>query len=154
MISLSVYLSNVPIYTYMIVSVWMRTCACICLHFSATFVAVKPPAGLLPITGPELRTYAVHVQAAGYVTSYAGKYLNQYATASSGCGVDGQPACGGVPPGWDYWMGLVGNSKVCLWIRRNSLHTHGCHACCAKGTLLIVDSGSNRSAVDSCDLAG
>lgn len=27
--------------------------------------------------GPEQRTFAVHAHAAGYVTSYAGKYLNQ-----------------------------------------------------------------------------
>ena len=35
---------------------------------------------------------------------YAGKYLNQY----------GEGAGGGVqhvPPGWDWWLGLVGNSR-------------------------------------------
>eukprot|EP01121_Diplochlamys_sp_Union-15-3_P006339 TRINITY_DN1682_c0_g1_i2.p1 TRINITY_DN1682_c0_g1~~TRINITY_DN1682_c0_g1_i2.p1 ORF type:complete len:386 (-),score=61.89 TRINITY_DN1682_c0_g1_i2:9-1166(-) len=41
---------------------------------------------------------------AGYSTFYAGKYLNAY----------GNPAVGGVahvPPGWNRWFGLVGNSK-------------------------------------------
>ncbi|XP_011315423.1 N-acetylglucosamine-6-sulfatase [Fopius arisanus] len=40
----------------------------------------------------------------GYTTFYAGKYLNEY----------GSRAAGGaqyVPPGWDWWYGLVGNSK-------------------------------------------
>ena len=43
-------------------------------------------------------------QEAGYRTMYAGKYLNQY----------GEGAGGGVqhvPPGWDWWLGLVGNSR-------------------------------------------
>lgn len=47
-----------------------------------------------------VRSLAVYAQQAGYVTSYAGKYLNEY-----GFGTDPQ-----VPPGWDYWFGLVGNS--------------------------------------------
>lgn len=53
--------------------------------------------------GPETRSFATVLQAAGYATSYAGKYLNQY----------GDPAVGGtahVPPGWTNWQGLVGNS--------------------------------------------
>ncbi len=40
----------------------------------------------------------------GYVTFYAGKYLNQYGGNSVG-GVRH------VPPGWDLWAGLVGNSR-------------------------------------------
>ena len=35
---------------------------------------------------------------------YAGKYLNQYGRKEGG-GVEH------VPPGWDWWAGLVGNSK-------------------------------------------
>lgn len=40
----------------------------------------------------------------GYKTFFGGKYLNQY----------GNPQVGGpqhVPPGWDEWYGLVGNSR-------------------------------------------
>ena len=53
--------------------------------------------------GPEKDTIGVHMQALGYLTSFAGKYLNRY----------GEPGAGGVehvPPGWDEWNGLVGNS--------------------------------------------
>lgn len=53
--------------------------------------------------GPESRAFATLLSNAGYVTSYAGKYLNNY----------GQAAAGGVahiPPGWTNWHGLVGNS--------------------------------------------
>ena len=39
-----------------------------------------------------------------YTTFYAGKYLNQYGKGDAG-GVEH------VPPGWDWWNGLVGNSK-------------------------------------------
>ncbi|XP_060107814.1 N-acetylglucosamine-6-sulfatase-like [Heteronotia binoei] len=49
-------------------------------------------------------TFPVYLQKQGYQTFYAGKYLNQY----------GDPKAGGVqhiPVGWDYWLGLVGNSK-------------------------------------------
>ncbi|XP_063220192.1 N-acetylglucosamine-6-sulfatase-like isoform X2 [Bacillus rossius redtenbacheri] len=52
----------------------------------------------------EKRSYAVPVKTAGYKTFYAGKYLNQY----------GREAVGGtahVPLGWDWWIGLVGNSR-------------------------------------------
>jgi arylsulfatase A-like enzyme len=51
----------------------------------------------------ETRSFAVSLQEAGYLTSFAGKYLNCY----------GFPAVGGVahiPPGWTNWQGLVGNS--------------------------------------------
>ena len=41
---------------------------------------------------------------AGYTTFYAGKYLNNYGSPKVG-------GCAHVPPGWDQWYGLVGNSK-------------------------------------------
>lgn len=45
-------------------------------------------------------TLAVQAQASNYTTAYAGKYLNRY-------GRDGTQE---VPPGYDHWYGLVGNS--------------------------------------------
>lgn len=53
----------------------------------------------------EHRTYATHLKKAGYKTGYVGKYLNQYGLKKS----PGGPAH--IPPGWDHWFGLVGNSK-------------------------------------------
>ncbi|XP_033106492.1 N-acetylglucosamine-6-sulfatase-like isoform X2 [Anneissia japonica] len=53
--------------------------------------------------GPEKSTFATYLKSQGYVTFMAGKYLNRY----------GEPAAGGVehiPPGWDWWIGLVKNS--------------------------------------------
>lgn len=53
--------------------------------------------------GPEKQSAGVLMQRKGYMTAFAGKYLNRY----------GMPAAGGVshvPPGWDEWLGLVGNS--------------------------------------------
>ncbi|XP_076471458.1 N-acetylglucosamine-6-sulfatase-like [Babylonia areolata] len=52
----------------------------------------------------EPRAFAVHLQEAGYTTMFAGKYLNQYGTKAAG-------GVAHVPPGWDEWIGLVGNSK-------------------------------------------
>ncbi|RZF33344.1 hypothetical protein LSTR_LSTR007689 [Laodelphax striatellus] len=49
----------------------------------------------------ENNTFAVHLQNDGYRTFYAGKYLNKY-----GSGMNGSH----VPPGWDWWIGLHGNS--------------------------------------------
>ncbi|PVD33227.1 hypothetical protein C0Q70_04478 [Pomacea canaliculata] len=49
-------------------------------------------------------SFPVYLQKAGYTTMFAGKYLNQY----------GDDQVGGVahiPPGWNEWIGLVGNSK-------------------------------------------
>lgn len=51
----------------------------------------------------ETKSYASYLKNEGYATFYAGKYLNQY----------GHKQAGGtehVPPGWDWWVGLVGNS--------------------------------------------
>lgn len=48
-------------------------------------------------------SYAVHAQKAGYRTAYAGKYLNQYGTKAANITA--------VPPGWDHWFGLIGNSR-------------------------------------------
>jgi len=45
---------------------------------------------------------AILQQEAGYQTFYAGKYLNKY-----GHGHKGHRA----PPGWDWWAGLLGNSR-------------------------------------------
>jgi N-acetylglucosamine-6-sulfatase len=59
----------------------------------------------------EQDTFAVKAHAAGYQTGFAGKYLNQYGERSSpGCHTGNEQACRRVPPGWDKWMGLVGNS--------------------------------------------
>lgn len=47
-------------------------------------------------SGPELLGFASFLNQAGYATSYAGKYLNEY----------GKPEAGGVshvPGGWDEW---------------------------------------------------
>ncbi|ELT91586.1 hypothetical protein CAPTEDRAFT_122955 [Capitella teleta] len=51
----------------------------------------------------EKETFAAHLKKQGYNTFFAGKYLNQYGYKPSG-GVEH------VPPGWDDWNGLVGNS--------------------------------------------
>ena len=47
---------------------------------------------------------SVVLKGLNYTTFYAGKYLNKYGKKSVG-GVEH------VPPGWDWWNGLVGNSK-------------------------------------------
>lgn len=54
--------------------------------------------------GPEKHSVSTYVKKLGYRTFFGGKYLNQY----------GMPQVGGpehVPPGWDEWVGLVGNSR-------------------------------------------
>ena len=65
------------------------------------------------IFGSERRTFAVYAKAAGYTTSLAGKYLNNYALAGSheGCARSGDPGCFRVPPGWDDWHALRGNAR-------------------------------------------
>ena len=53
--------------------------------------------------GPEQEAFPVYLKYSGYNTFFAGKYLNQY----------GKKKVGGtehIPPGWDEWNGLVGNS--------------------------------------------
>ncbi|KAK7098810.1 N-acetylglucosamine-6-sulfatase-like [Littorina saxatilis] len=52
----------------------------------------------------EPTAFPVHLKKAGYNTMFAGKYLNQYGTKPAG-------GVAHVPPGWDEWIGLVGNSK-------------------------------------------
>ena len=58
------------------------------------------------INGPEKNNVAAALKQgnANYTTFYAGKYLNTYGTRTVG-GVKR------IPPGWDQWYGLVGNSK-------------------------------------------
>uniref|UniRef100_A0A914W021 Sulfatase N-terminal domain-containing protein n=1 Tax=Plectus sambesii TaxID=2011161 RepID=A0A914W021_9BILA len=50
----------------------------------------------------ERKTIASYLHGVGYSTFYAGKYLNTYGKKSEEAGV---------PPGWDWWNGLVGNSR-------------------------------------------
>lgn len=52
----------------------------------------------------EPQAWPVMLHQAGYTTFYAGKYLNQYGSRKTG-GVTH------VPAGWDWWIGLVGNSR-------------------------------------------
>ncbi|XP_014667749.1 PREDICTED: N-acetylglucosamine-6-sulfatase-like isoform X2 [Priapulus caudatus] len=54
-------------------------------------------------SGPEKHSFATYLKEQGYKTFFAGKYLNQYGKSEAG-GVEH------VPPGWDEWHGLVGNS--------------------------------------------
>lgn len=52
----------------------------------------------------EIKAFPTYLKLQGYRTFFAGKYLNQY----------GKDKAGGVkhvPPGWDEWHGLVGNSR-------------------------------------------
>ncbi|XP_046573862.1 N-acetylglucosamine-6-sulfatase-like [Haliotis rubra] len=51
----------------------------------------------------EPQAFPVHLLAHGYDTFFAGKYLNQYGTDPAG-------GVAHVPPGWNSWVGLVGNS--------------------------------------------
>jgi N-acetylglucosamine-6-sulfatase len=53
----------------------------------------------------ENRTIGAVLSANGYKTGFFGKYLNQYGLKHSGVGPEH------VPPGWDKWYALVGNSK-------------------------------------------
>lgn len=52
-------------------------------------------------------TFAVHAQASGYTTAFCGKYLNQYHAD----GQDENATEASIPAGWDYWLGLEGNSR-------------------------------------------
>nr|XP_033322667.1 N-acetylglucosamine-6-sulfatase-like [Megalopta genalis]XP_033322668.1 N-acetylglucosamine-6-sulfatase-like [Megalopta genalis] len=53
----------------------------------------------------EPNTFAAYLnQQASYATFYAGKYLNKYGNTNVG-------GASHVPIGWDWWAGLIGNSK-------------------------------------------
>ncbi|KAG5834444.1 hypothetical protein ANANG_G00261570 [Anguilla anguilla] len=54
--------------------------------------------------GPEALAFPVYLSKLQYQTFYGGKYLNQYGKKEAG-DVDY------VPPGWDQWHALVGNSQ-------------------------------------------
>uniref|UniRef100_A0AAQ4PUX8 N-acetylglucosamine-6-sulfatase n=1 Tax=Gasterosteus aculeatus aculeatus TaxID=481459 RepID=A0AAQ4PUX8_GASAC len=54
--------------------------------------------------GPEASAFPVHLSKQKYQTFFAGKYLNQYGRKEAG-------DVGHVPPGWDQWHALVGNSR-------------------------------------------
>ena len=52
----------------------------------------------------EKETFVTHLKSSGYRTFFGGKYLNQYGKSGAG-------GVAHVPPGWDWWVGLVGNSR-------------------------------------------
>lgn len=52
----------------------------------------------------EPQTWPALLHQAGYTTFYAGKYLNQYGYKETG-------GAAHIPAGWDWWIGLVGNSR-------------------------------------------
>lgn len=54
--------------------------------------------------GPETKNVAWFAKQQGYTTYYSGKYLNNY-------GSDGTGGVKYIPPGWDEWHALLGNSK-------------------------------------------
>ncbi|XP_068430168.1 glucosamine (N-acetyl)-6-sulfatase (Sanfilippo disease IIID), b [Clinocottus analis] len=54
--------------------------------------------------GPEAAAFPVLLSKQKYQTFFAGKYLNQYGKKDAG-------DVGHVPPGWDQWHALVGNSQ-------------------------------------------
>jgi len=67
-------------------------------------------------TDAEQSTLATVLQKLGYRTSFAGKHLNMYGIPGSpGCNKDKEgkrsEGCKRVPPGWDRWLGLIGNSQ-------------------------------------------
>ena len=57
--------------------------------------------------GPETLNVAHYAREAGYTTYYSGKYLNNYGSATS----QYPNGTAYVPPGWDEWRALVGNSR-------------------------------------------
>ena len=64
----------------------------------------------------EKTSFATALKKMGYKTSFAGKYLNMYGIRGSpGCSEDANgtrsDGCRRVPPGWDRWLGLIGNSQ-------------------------------------------
>lgn len=70
--------------------------------------------------GLEQKSFATYLSSVGYKTMYAGKYLNQYGEKHGG-GVEH------IPPGWDSWAGLVGNSRYYNYTLSNNgkEETHG-----------------------------
>ncbi|KAK5598528.1 hypothetical protein CRENBAI_008897 [Crenichthys baileyi] len=54
--------------------------------------------------GPEAEAFPIYLSKQKYQTFFAGKYLNQYGIKDAG-------DVGHVPPGWDQWNALVGNSQ-------------------------------------------
>lgn len=54
--------------------------------------------------GPEAEAFPIYLSKQKYQTFFAGKYLNQYGKKDAG-DIDH------VPPGWDQWNALVGNSQ-------------------------------------------
>ncbi|XP_061117331.1 N-acetylglucosamine-6-sulfatase-like isoform X1 [Conger conger] len=54
--------------------------------------------------GPETLAFPVYLNKQFYQTFYGGKYLNQYGQKEAG-------EVSYVPPGWDQWHALVGNSQ-------------------------------------------
>lgn len=52
---------------------------------------------------PEKHSVSTYLKDLGYTTYYSGKYLNRYGDSPVGGGAH-------VPPGWDEWLGLLGNS--------------------------------------------
>ncbi|XP_069022326.1 glucosamine (N-acetyl)-6-sulfatase (Sanfilippo disease IIID), b [Embiotoca jacksoni] len=54
--------------------------------------------------GPEAEAFPIYLSKLKYQTFFAGKYLNQYGKKEAG-------DVGYVPPGWDQWHALVGNSQ-------------------------------------------
>jgi len=68
----------------------------------------------------EPNTLAVQLQKAGYTTYFAGKYLNQYGHKSVG-------GASHVPPGWNDWFALIGNSRYYNYSVSNNgiLQNHG-----------------------------
>ncbi|KAL4225641.1 hypothetical protein ACF0H5_016330 [Mactra antiquata] len=52
----------------------------------------------------EVKAFPTYLKSKGYNTFFAGKYLNQYGNEQAG-GVEH------IPPGWNNWNGLVGNSR-------------------------------------------
>ncbi|XP_047425105.1 glucosamine (N-acetyl)-6-sulfatase (Sanfilippo disease IIID), b [Mugil cephalus] len=54
--------------------------------------------------GPEAEAFPVFLSKQKYQTFFAGKYLNQYGHKEAG-------GVGHIPPGWDQWHALVGNSQ-------------------------------------------
>nr|XP_020443069.1 N-acetylglucosamine-6-sulfatase-like [Monopterus albus] len=54
--------------------------------------------------GPEAEAFPIYLSKQKYQTFFAGKYLNQYGEKEAG-------DVAHVPPGWDQWYALVGNSQ-------------------------------------------